>query len=345
MLCNSRPRLGPLALLAALSLSSCAQSADVTSSPDSFPVLTGEYMGQTPPGEEPEPFVPGIITTELYTRDIAMTPEGDEIYFSILGRGFVAIAYTRLVEGRWTRPEVVPFSSDRRYMNIEPHITPDGGRLLFLSDRPRPGEDEEGGSQKIWAVDREGDGWGEPYLLPPPISTEGSEFFPSVTRDGTLYFSRSAPGSPVNYIYRSRWVEGEYAEPERLPDQVNTGTNRYNAFIAPDESYIIVPAEGHPESVGGTDYFVVFRDEDDNWSDPINLGEQVNTPESQEYSPYVSPDGRFFFFMCARPNWEVMAPGGRLSLDGIRQLSDQPENGLPDIYWMDASFIEALRPG
>lgn len=331
------------ALVFSVTLLGCQAPQMEPTDADSFPVLTGEYLGQTPPGEVAELFAPGIITTGMYTRDIAMTPEGDEIYFSILGGGFVAIAFTRLENGRWTEPEIAPFSTDPRYMNIEPHITPDGSRLLFLSGRPRPGIDE-GGSQKIWAVDRVGEGWGEPYLLPAPISTEGSEFFPSVTRDGTLYFSRSDPGSRVNYLYRSRLVDGEYTEPELLPEQVNGGTNRYNAFVAPDESYMIVPMEGHPEGIGGTDYFIVFRSEDDVWSEPINLGEAINTEGGQEFSPYVSPDGRYFFFMASRPNWDVMAPGDRLSLSGIREMFNQPENGYPDIYWIDASFLESLRP-
>ena len=46
-------------------------------SPDAFPELRGDYLGQVPPGDEPEIFAPGILSTGLYTRDIAMTPEGD----------------------------------------------------------------------------------------------------------------------------------------------------------------------------------------------------------------------------------------------------------------------------
>lgn len=46
--------------------------------------LTGEYVGQTPPGNTPELFAPGLITTGTYTRDVAMTPDGSELYFGVL---------------------------------------------------------------------------------------------------------------------------------------------------------------------------------------------------------------------------------------------------------------------
>ena len=60
--------------------------------------------------------------------------------------------------------------------------------------------------------------------------------------------------------------------PEKLPPQVNSGRSQFNAFVAPDESYLIVPIEGRSDSIGGCDYYVVFRNPDDRWSEPINLG-------------------------------------------------------------------------
>jgi len=49
----------------------------------SFPDISGPYLGQVPPGNTPELFAPGIISTPMYTRDITMTPDGKEIYFCI----------------------------------------------------------------------------------------------------------------------------------------------------------------------------------------------------------------------------------------------------------------------
>jgi hypothetical protein len=165
-----------------------------------------------------------------------------------------------------------------------------------------------------------------------------------VTRDGTLYFTRSPAGGGENLIYRARSSNGEYAEPELLPEEVNSGASRYNAFVDPDERFLILGVFGAEDGLGATDYYIVFRSEEDRWSDPVNLGPVVNTEGGFEYSPYVSPDGRYFFFMTVRPDWEALAPGGVRDAHGIRSLAGRPDNGAWDIYWMEASFLEELRP-
>ena len=130
--------------------------------------------------------------------------------------------------------------------------------------------------------------------------------------------------------------------PEKLCEKVNGGRARFNAFIAPDESYIIVPTFGMPDSYGKTDYYIVFRDELDKWSDPINMGDQVNSDDGQEWSASISPDGKYLFFMSAR------IPENNLTIteftfDNFNNLHNSPQNGLSDIYWMKSDFIDELR--
>jgi len=311
------------------------------------PRLDGPYLGQTPPGTTAEIFAPGIVSTGMYTRDVAMTPDGREIYFGVMTGGLSVIMETRLGEGGWSEPEVASFSTDSRYFFIEPAISPDGEKFYFLSTRlpdgvePEEGEIRSWVNQDIWVMDRVGDGWGEPYNLGPPVNTDAAEFFPSLTHDGTMYFTRGE--AQESYIYRSRLVDGLYLEPERLGVQVNSTASQYNAFIAPDESYLIVCTGGRDDSLGGTDYYVVFRYEDDTWSEPVNLGPEVNTPANGEYSPYVSPDGRFLFFMSSRRRPAADLPPV-LDRDFLWEIHTGPGNGNAGIYWIDAGFLEELRP-
>jgi hypothetical protein len=323
-----------------------ASCAEPERSPEveAFPMLTGPYLGQTPPGHEPQLFAPGIVNTGLYTRDVAMTPDGSEIYFGVNVGNYelTAIMVTRLVDGRWTQPEVTPFSADPCWSDIEPAIAPDGKTLYFASNRPedRKGEAEE--YHSIWAMDRTGDSWGKPYRLPDIINDGSANFYPSVTEDGTLYFTRDLPNGE-NAIFRSKRKDHEYAAPERLPEQVNATRTQFNAFVAPDESYLIVPIYGMEDSIGSTDYYIVFRKPDDTWSDPINLGGAINTDGGLEYAPYVSPDGKYFFFMSSRSNAVELA-GTKLTARNLHQLHNTPGSGLPSIWWVDAAFIDALRP-
>jgi hypothetical protein len=332
-------RMPAVAFSAVLALSSLWTGA---SRSGAFPRLKGSYLGQKPPGDSPEPFAPGIVSCGLFTRDITWTPDGKELYFSVSAFGFNLIFQTRLVNGVWTEPAPAPFARDSRYMFYEPHVTPDGKRLLFLSDKPRT----EGGdrNQDIWAVDRTASGWGAPYVLGDSISTDDAEYFPSTTRDGTIYFTRQPKGDRTSYIYRARPKGGSYGLAEKLGPEVNCGTTRYNAFIDPDERFIIVPAAGMPDTAGDTDYYIVFRNARDEWSRPVNMGRAVNTEGGREYSASLSPDGKYLFFMTSRLNPEIPRLLERGAYMELQSAWTRPGNGNATVYWMSSAFLDRLRP-
>lgn len=299
----------------------------------------GPYMGKPLPGADPELFAPGIVSNGYQTRDVAITPDGNELYFGARSSRYYTILVSKKTDGVWSKPEVMKQMQNPDYMNIEPAINADGSKFFFLSNRPDSALGVEYGQQDIWVMDRLGNDWSEPYNLGPPVNTSKPEFYPSLTNDGTLYFTRNDENSQTAYIYRSRLKEGRYQEPEKLPEQVNCGLNHYNAFIAQDESYIIVPTVGREDSYGGTDYYIVFRDENDNWSNPINMGDKVNTPDTFEYSAYVTRDGKVLFFMSRR----LADKPEKLTYEYLISEHNKPESGNPSIYWMDAGFIDELR--
>ena len=331
-----------LCLVAVSCAPSCCDDTDFGVA-STFPELRGPYLGQEPPGLEPEIFAPGIVSTGLPTRDVAITPDNTELYFAVTLGDRTMIMETHQQNGVWTEPAVAPFSG--RYLDIEPAISPDGQRLFFLSTRPQPGQEERPGwvYQDIWVMDREGDAWGEPSNLGPPVNTDAPEYFPSVTDDGTLYFTREGEDR-VSATWRSRFVDGAYTEPELLGPEVNCGSNRFNVFIAPDESFAIVPALGREDALGGVDYFVVFRSEDDTWSEPINMGPAINQPQGREWSASLSPDGRYLFFMSSRVYGETSVPLAAKSITELLRLSTAPGWGSSDIWWVSAEVIEQLRP-
>ena len=330
-----------LFLAASLALSACCVDQSKIDE-GGFPILEGNYLGQPRPGAEPELFARGIISDPMHNRDVAISFEGDEMYFGLANAGIVTIIWTRRVDGRWTEPEVAPFATDPDTYDFEPCISPDGRTFMFLSTRPPEGKEPKQGwaYQNIWAMDLTAAGWGTPYDLGAPINTEGAEFFPSLTSDGTLYFTRSGGTPRESFIYRARLTEGGYAEPEKLGPAVNSTPMQYNAFVAPDESYLIYLVPDKEGNIGLSDYYISFRSADDTWTGPINLGPRINRPGATGASPYVTRDGKYFFFSSTRP----LADGTALSLELIKQRYFEPENGSPDIYWIDASFIEDLRP-
>ncbi len=337
-------RIKVLILLSICIVGKSGFSHEKTKSSSDFPILKGQYLGQTPPGMTPEIFAPGIVSTGLPNRDVAISPDGKEMYFGIHTENFQysTILITKQIDDHWTRPEVVSFAIDPRYVYLEPFISCDGNKLFFLSNMPK---DDTGnpGDEDIWVVEKNEGGWGKPTNLGDPVNSDGQEYFPALTEDGTLYFTRAKKGERIHYIYRSRFVDGKYTTPEKLPEQINCGRNRFNAYVAPDESYVVVPAVGVEEGVGGVNYYIVFKDEEDSWQEPVNMGPIINSPKGNGWSFYVSPDKKFVFFMSTRKLPEEKQPQS-LNYEFFKNLSSIPENGNSDIYWIDAKIIETLKP-
>lgn len=299
--------------------------------------------GGAVPTTTPSLLAPGMVNSGMNTRDVAMTPDGRQMYFCMASAGYryAVILVTRFVDGDWTEPVVAPFSGSTEWIDLEPFISPDGRRFFFMSTRPDAGE--TAGEADIWVMDRQGDRWGAPRNIGGPVNTDQAEYFPSVTRDGTLYFTRADTTGRIHRIFRSRPDGAGYLEPELLPAEVNCGVNRFNATMSPDESRLILSAVGVQGSHGAVDYFLVHRDADDRWSGPINLGPVVNDGSAQSWSPYVTPDGGTFLFMSSRqaggargwpPTW------GELQARHIT-----PGAGSPNIYQIRSGFLDSLMIG
>ncbi|WP_164977402.1 TolB family protein [Ancylomarina salipaludis] len=325
-----------------LSLLAIFNSVFAQNDTETFPILRGPYMGQKLPGLNPEIFAPNIISNGLANRDVAISPDGKEMYFTLHTAKFqyATIVYSKLVKGTWTKPEIVPFARDSRYKYLEPAFSYDGKKLFFVSDQPK---DDSGKAEDIWVVDRKQDSWGEPYNLGAPVNFEGGDFYPSLTKDGTLYFTRDELEGQISNIYRSRLVDGKYTTPQKLPSQINCGTNRFNAYVSPDESFVVVPAIGVEEGFRGVHYYIVFRNDDDSWQEPLPLSSKINTARGTGWSFYISPDKKYIFFMATKPFPKEKQPKN-LSLDFLHQFSLMPQNGNSDIYWVDAKILEDLKP-
>jgi len=301
---------------------------------------SGPYLGQTAPGTTPRLFAPGVVSTGLYERDFAVTKEGDEIYFTVMG-GFSVILRCRQVQGRWEGPEVAPFSGGPVVMDAEPALSADGKRLYFLSTRPKDGGPPKPGwvNQDLWFVERTATGWSEPRNVGEPVNSADEEFYPSLTRDGTLYFTRGREEGKVSEVWRARWEGGRFLKAERLPEIINGAGPVFNACISPDERMLVFCAARRKGNLGPADYWIAFRKGDDTWTAPKNLGEPFNGPGLQALSPSFSSDGKFFFFATNRRLADQMGPR---TYAGIQRERTQPGNGNADLWWVEAKALEGL---
>src|SRR5947208_4918771 len=58
-------------------------------------------------------------------------------------------------------------------------------------------------------------------------------------------------------------------------------------------------ATKRPDSLGGYDLYVSHKQADGKWSEPVNLGPEINSPE-RELSPKLTPDGKYLIWTSCR---------------------------------------------
>jgi hypothetical protein len=304
--------------------------------------------GTTPPGEEPELFLPGVVSTGLTQRDVAVAPDGRAIVFSTAWGAFAGLALTRFEGGRWLPPELLPFCTGTEYTHMEPAWAPDGRRLYFLSNRPvdetqraafRPGAWDH---QTIWFAEREGDGWSEPRPIGAPVDGPDYEYYPSLARDGTLLYTRQVRGGGPSLWLAAPDGQGGFREPAPVDAGWNREASPYNACIHPAGDRIVLCLLG--EGGAPARYRITFRGADGSWSEAVDLGERVNRPGVAAASASFSPDGRWLLFVSRRTGPDGPPPAAGPTLGWIREVFSSPENGASSVWWVDASFIDGLRP-
>ncbi|HEX9945883.1 MAG TPA: hypothetical protein VGG03_28075 [Thermoanaerobaculia bacterium] len=309
-------------------------AASLGAAPPSLPPWASDK-----PLPEPTLFAPGEISTGESESHAAFTPDGKTVYFikSDARFTFWTIVVSRFENGHWTRPEVAPFSG--RYRDADPFLTPDGSKLYFLSDRPVDGTPKE--DLDLWVVERKGDGWGAPRNLGAPVNSPGNEWFPTVTANGTLYFGSDRPGGKGRTdLYRARFVDGRYAEPENLGDAINSQYEEFEPMVAPDESFLIFMA-ARPGGQGGGDLWLsTFRD--GAWTPAKNPGAPVNSPAT-EIAPRLTPDGRYLFFASSRGFFDQPL-AERLDYGALSRKLNAPGNGLGDVYRIDVGALGLTPP-
>lgn len=301
--------------------------------------LSAQFSLSTPPSS-PEVLATGFISTALNERDFAISPDGTEIFFTISTpkSTFQTIVVSKKTKTGWTKPEVAPFAG--RFSDLEPAFSMDGKTLYFASNRPLSGNAPK--DFDIWKVNRVGDAWGEPENLGSVVNTTSDEFYPSIAKNGNLYFTAAYAGGPGREdIYVAQYEQGRYQKPVQLDTAVNTKYYEFNAFVSPNEDYIIFTSYGRKDDSGGGDLYISLKNQQGNWKPAQHLS-QLNSKQL-DYCPFVSPDGKSLFFTSER-NQLPTTFTEQTSYQAIQQMQKEILNGTGNIYWVSfESVLKALK--
>lgn len=284
-------------------------------------------------------YQPGTISTGDYESHAAFTPDGKTLYFlkDAPDFSFWTVVVSHLRDGKWSAPEVVPWSG--QYRDADPFITADGKRLYFISDRPVGGKAQD--NLDIWYLERRGEAWSEPIHMDAPINSPGDEWHPTLASDGTLYFGSNREGGLGRTdLYRCRLVDGKYQPAENLGPNVNSKADEYEPLIAPDQSFLIFMA-ARQGGLGGGDLWI-SESVDGVWQPARNLGAPINSP-AFEVGLKFSPDGKTLFYSSSRGVFTGKPFDKRMDTKDLLGVLRGPGNGLGDIYSVDVEALGLLR--
>ncbi len=267
------------------------------SAQDSWPELKGDYLGQAVPGETPEMFAPGLISLEGERElNSVFSPDGRIFMFSrVVDGSFKMFFSAQRQNGTWREPIMAaPSKTYPGHRDVDMVFSPDGDWLYFISDRPLPGYSLD--RYNIWRSRISEHGLHTPEPLGAHINGPEHELYPMMVADGSLYFSAVRDDTLGRRdSYRAAYVNGEFETPVNLGPGINSDVDEGDIYVSPDESYIIHVASDRPDSIGGGDLYISFKQEDGTWSAGVNMGPEINTP-GIDYCPMVTPDGKYFFF-------------------------------------------------
>ncbi len=283
---------------------------------DEINQLTGPYLGQDPPGNIPQLFAPPEIQSNqewFWHGPLAFSPDSTEFYLDLYypdaNPSGMRVRQMTMNKNQWTDIEIAPFAGE--YVAAGMSFLDNGDKVYFVSVRPG------GINGGFWVSERLGDVWMDPTPVEVPFSSGlGSGWRVSIANDLTMYAHFFTGGGQYCNIYAVEYIDGQYQEPQILGDHVNSSYMDINAFIDPDEEYLIF-SSARPEGYGISDLYISFWLENDTWSEAINFGSPINTL-FEEGSAYVSPDKQFLFFNSTR-------------------------NGDRNPYWVSTSVIDSLR--
>ncbi|MGI8952323.1 MAG: OmpA family protein [Chitinophagaceae bacterium] len=187
-------------------------------------------------------------------------------------------------------------------INVEPskgaiNISQDGEWLIFAGNFSGQGF----GNFDLYISYDTPQGWSEPTNLGSNINTEFWESSPSLSPDkNALYFSSDRPGGfGGKDLYVSyRQPNGKWSAAQNMGPNINTAGDELAPFIHADNQTLYYTSNGLP-GYGGTDIYVVRKDENGKWGTPENLGYPINTIEN-EGSLFVASDGVTAYYASDR---------------------------------------------
>ena len=201
-------------------------------------------------------------------------------------------------QGDWMEAQNMGAPLNTKGPNFISSITPDGNTVIItLGNRyTRNGKMRAGAS----VSSRTSEGWTKPvpFEIINEINThEKANYYLANNREVLLMSVEGDPSYGSRDLYVSFLMDdGRWSEPLNLGPAINTALEEASPFLAADDKTLYFSSNGF-SGYGKHDIYVSRRLDDTwtNWSEPENLGPQINSTEDDAFFN-IPPTGEYGYF-------------------------------------------------
>jgi len=230
--------------------------------------------------------------------------------FSVWGKTNVSVDYLFILQDKQninlapnlkydSSPENLGENINTGFNESYPIISPDDSILYFIRRKNFKNIGGREDLSDIYISRKTSEGWSLSENIGKPLNNTSPNAVCSVTPDGNTllvinkydYFGNSAgSGTSISHRTNSGW-----SVPAMLNIKKDYNLNDYKESCLSNDGKTLLLTIERNDSWGEKDVYVCFLNDDNSWTEPMNLGNVVNT-ECSETSPFLASDGITLYY-------------------------------------------------
>jgi outer membrane protein OmpA-like peptidoglycan-associated protein len=187
-----------------------------------------------------------------------------------------------------------PGSVNSVYTEYNPVVSADESIMAFTALRPNTGRTRTGDKfiEQIFITYNQSGSWSEPIVV--PVSEEHNVGTAGISPDGQKMIVFYGGADDEGSLYQISKANTGWSKPTVLANTINSKYLESTASITPDGKTIYF-ASNRLGGKGGMDIWKTEMKADKTWTQPINLGPDINTKDNED-APFIHPDQKTLFF-------------------------------------------------
>jgi outer membrane protein OmpA-like peptidoglycan-associated protein len=310
----------------------CESGLEFVSSPQNFSIvnigreINSEFEDYAPVLNENEDEI--VFTTRR--RDGNMN---ENVYDD--NKPWEDIFIARKVGEKWEYAKNIGSPVNTPYHNSNSALSADGKTLFVFTD--------EGNGDLYFSKVLEEGKWSDPEPLPGIINSTFEEKSVTISKDEkTLYFSSNRPGGygGLDLYKATKDTKGNWSNVRNLGPKINSDLDEDGPFIDYDGVTLYFSSKGR-KGMGGFDVFKATYEESANeWTEPVNLGYPINTPDDDIYF-VTSKDSKRAYYSSVREDGMGYTDIYMITIpEGLKNI--QPGVVTPPV--VDTPIVENVEP-